>query len=164
MPASDSEQQQYLIDELEKILAMAKRHKFPVSLVKIKIDNQQEMQRNNNQQIMEEVTQCLTILISSTSRHEDTIIRFSNLAFAILLPFCSAQSAVEKSERMRKDICKLTPKQIEITASFGVAGISEESNVDPENMIASANNALEQAKSEGGNRVILQSERVTLPA
>ena len=155
MPTHDSQlpSRQYLIDQSNKLLPMARRHKFPVSLIKFEIDDQLEIESHNEQDTIDEIVQCIAILLRSTSRQEDTIVKYSNLKFAILLPYCTISSAVEKSERIRKDICNLKPDLVEITASFGVSGASEDGSGSWESMIAAAHNALEQAKAEGGNRV-----------
>ncbi|MBA3755091.1 MAG: diguanylate cyclase [Nitrosomonas sp.] len=55
---------------------------------------------------------------------------------------------------MRKSIQKLHPSDLDVTASFGIVEIQQDSSEGFTELFKAANEATDQAKSNGGNQVI----------
>ena len=101
--------------------------------------------------------------IESEVRSSDVAARYGGEEFVVLLPNTATEDGVRLAERIRESICA-TPvalpdgKQVTITASIGIAGVSPESHVEDlktlgDSLIARADVALYRAKSEGRDRV-----------
>lgn len=91
-------------------------------------------------------------------RETDTIVRYGGEEFAIILPECSQQQALEFAEKIRekfentKIIWNGLP--IILTLSIGTSTVLPKGNFKYELLIKSADEALYKAKEEGRNRVI----------
>jgi len=86
----------------------------------------------------------------------DLICRYGGEEFAVLLPDCPKEKAIEIAEDLRKKIEQntilLRRKKTNITVSIGVASFPEDAKLKDE-LIGQADQALYEAKQKGRNRV-----------
>ncbi len=101
--------------------------------------------------------------IEAEVRSSDVAARYGGEEFIVLLPNTDTQSGVRLAERIRTAI-SATPvelpggEEVTITASIGIAGVAPERHVEDlktlgDSLIARADVALYQAKSDGRDRV-----------
>jgi diguanylate cyclase (GGDEF)-like protein len=93
-------------------------------------------------------------------RESDLVTRVGDTRFALALPHCTVGDALHVSERFRAAIEGLWPFGMQVTASVGVATFSPDIDTDFDALLARACAAVDQARTEGRNRVVLAG---TLP-
>ncbi len=100
-------------------------------------------------------------VLSESTRETDVLARWGGEEFVLACPNTDLASAGHLAEKIREKITQVTwPKNIQLTASFGVAQIRDES---PTDFIARADAALYSAKARGRNQVVLSLEEPESP-
>jgi len=96
-------------------------------------------------------------LIEKNRRKEDLLARFGGEEFVLIMDKCSAVNAKIKAEEFREKIASTTIEGMKVTASFGIAELTEK--VDSfEMLLKQADEALYSSKEEGRNRVRIYGE------
>jgi diguanylate cyclase (GGDEF)-like protein len=99
-------------------------------------------------------------IFTASLRNVDCASRYGGDEFIVLLPETKAERAFEVAERIRGLVTAETQSsdtnKVTVTVSIGVAAFPEHGDT-PEAIIASADQALYQAKRNGRNRVVLAS-------
>jgi two-component system cell cycle response regulator len=67
---------------------------------------------------------------------------------------CNISNAAVTAEKIRKSIENLHPSDLNVTASFGVAEIQQNSTESLSELSKGAREVMHQAKSNGGNQVV----------
>jgi len=105
--------------------------------------------------VLEAVSHCLYDL----KRPFESIGRYGGEEFLMVMPGCSLEMALSRSEELRRKIEGLTfqlgSAMIGVTCSFGVAGGCKPSTA--QELVGRADSALYTAKREGRNRVQCES-------
>ncbi len=93
--------------------------------------------------------------ISQVIRSYDLLGRYGGEEFAVVLPNCNHEQAVQSAERIRAAVCESPVRAgevlIPITVSIGAAMAS--SGTSDADLLAQADGALYRAKHAGRNRV-----------
>lgn len=94
----------------------------------------------------------------------DVFGRLGGEEFGILLPECTAELAIERTEQIRAAICTSHEKNddIPISASLGIASTAHH-GYDLRQLLMAADEALYRAKRDGRNRVIIHIQAMTQP-
>ncbi|MEW6281654.1 MAG: diguanylate cyclase [Candidatus Eremiobacterota bacterium] len=98
-------------------------------------------------------------------RGRDALGRIGGEEFAILLPDCPIARAGDVLERVRESVCSepfqvpvgTRTEEIPVTMSAGIATLGEATWQDTDGLLASADEALYEAKHGGRNRVVLKA-------
>ncbi len=92
-------------------------------------------------------------------RSYDSAARCGGEEFLVVLPGCDEVTAVSHAERIRKALSRVIvtvdQRELQFTASFGVAVANREADIDSSRLIELADAALYRAKRGGRNRVEL---------
>jgi len=96
-------------------------------------------------------------LILSAIRKSDYAVRYGGEEFVVVLPETRLAKALELAERLRRliessSVQVANGRQVSVTASFGVAALSEHS--DAESLFNEADTMLYRAKASGRNKVM----------
>jgi two-component system cell cycle response regulator len=142
----------YLLDNASKKVSAAKRHNIELCLVVIDIDFFKSFNDEHGHAMGDLVLMKVSKLLSNHVRNNDVVARFGGEEFVILYEHCTLIHAVEKTEELRKNLEKLKPENLTVTASFGVAQFNENDN-DFHGLFARADKAVYQAKDNGRNCV-----------
>ncbi|MGK7877467.1 MAG: diguanylate cyclase [Xenococcaceae cyanobacterium] len=99
----------------------------------------------------------------AVKRSSDLVARYGGKEFIVLLPRTEGAGAVQIAEEIHSQvkalkIARANTQVPRMTISLGVASVSPCSEIAPAMLITAAYQALDRAKAEGGDRVILQSE------
>ncbi len=152
----------YFQEQLEKEYSRTKRFNLSLSVILLDIDNFKLVNDNYGHQQGDAVLKGVASILKKSVRDIDLVARYGGEEFAAVLPETPKKSALVVAERMRNSIAthKFKCKQIgnlEVRASFGVAGYPDDDIVTRLDMIAKADEALYRAKKKGKNMVCLYS-------
>ena len=146
--------------QILSLLALAVRHREPLSIVLIDLDRFKSVNDNFGHQAGDAVLRRVARLIDEQKRTEDSAARYGGEEMVLLLPKTGHIGASAMAERIRRAI-EMSPidlddgTKLKDTASFGVASFEAPSlALDTEaKLISVADKALYFAKESGRNRV-----------
>lgn len=153
----------YLQVRLHEELARARRDQAHIACLILDVDHFKGINDAFGHAAGDYVLQEIANRIDAQIRRSDVAARYGGEEFVVLLPDTSIDSAVTLAERIRAAVSSApydmpAGDQREITASIGIAGVvpgTEDDDIKTagESLIAHADVALYQAKSDGRNRV-----------
>lgn len=141
------------VAELDRAIALHKRHERPAALVLIDIDHFKAVNDSHGHPAGDRAICALVDCVSGMKRPSDVFGRIGGEEFGLLLPETSQSDAFQAAERYREAVSELVVRNGEpfgMTASFGVAGLMD---ADSELWFERADSALYDAKRSGRNRV-----------
>jgi diguanylate cyclase (GGDEF)-like protein len=144
-----------LTEELER----SRRHKRPLGLMMIDIDDFKRTNDAWGHLTGDSVLKAVAAVLKASIRAEDIAARYGGDELAIILPETSGEEAKFLGERLRRMMESLRLKEgLSITVSIGVGCSDEHSPAsDNKNLIERADNALYRAKQNGKNRMEIGS-------
>lgn len=145
--------------DLKTEVARSTRYGHPLSLVLIDVDHFKAVNDTFGHQQGDEALKLVALALVRGSREIDSAYRFGGEEFAVLLRETDLTAAVEVADRLRQRIREAVaglglPR--DVTASLGVAGISETVKTAVK-LVEAADAALYKAKDGGRNRVVASS-------
>jgi len=151
-----------LEDHLRKELKRSIRYGHHLSVILSDIDGLKGVNESFGHRIGDQIlTGFANITMQNIRRDIDTITRWGEDEFLIVLPETSIRGAGQVAGRLQEQIshkgCFLDGHQVSCTASFGVAGFAPDHssrNSQVEDLLLIASRCLMQAKSAGGNQVL----------
>ena len=162
-PLTELHNRRYLDRRLQEELSRASRYRQPLSCLFIDADHFKRINDNYGHQAGDSVLKELANRIRSQLRASDVATRYGGEEFALLLPQTNLSEALLLAERIRLEVAQ-TPVYLDngealpLTVSIGVSetlpmlGKSRHNEVG-EHLLASADQALYQAKANGRNRI-----------
>jgi diguanylate cyclase (GGDEF)-like protein/putative nucleotidyltransferase with HDIG domain len=147
---------------LERELERARLDRRTLSLLLIDVDQFKAINERYGMGGGDGVLQELAAVFSRSSRLIDTAARSGGEEFAVLLPETDQHGAFLLAEKLLSRVRKspLTPAQITVTASAGVATFPAHAKEAAE-LMAAADRALYAAKALGRDRAVIYSPEVT---
>ena len=145
----------YLFEAAPQKLSEAQRHKFPVALIIVDLDEFKHINDHHGHITGDSVLKAAAQLLRNQCRKEDIVARFGGEEFVILLSHCNQQQALEKAESIRAALQGLNPAQLSVTGSFGVACCQPGGQTSFNDLFGGADSAVYAAKHKGRNRVEL---------
>jgi len=140
---------------LEEEILRSRRYHHPVSVVLLDIDNFKEINDGLGHGAGDETLRALGQCALAHSRGDSVIARYGGDEFAVLLPQTPQADAVVYADRLRATLAEaLLGPGGSVTASFGVASLSEDILTSGEEVIRGADEALYAAKRKGKNAVV----------
>ncbi len=154
----------YLEERLNEELNRSKRYNYEMSFLMIDIDDFKSYNDINGHQAGDVALQITAQSLKASLRAADVASRYGGEEFSVLLPQTSINEAAVIAERMRERVASAEYPHGNrqplghVTISIGVSTVSENLNT-VERVIAAADRALYNAKSQGKNRVEFYQER-----
>lgn len=144
--------------EIELVLARAKRQEEPLSIIMLDIDDFKEINDTYGHPAGDKVLASLGELLSDSIRASDVAARFGGEEIAILLPVTEGDIAKGVAERLleaiRQTKVKIKQKEIEFTVSIGIASLQKSNrDITAGELIDRADKALYRAKRKGKDRI-----------
>jgi len=141
-------------EELERMLADARRHGESVGLLAIDLDGFKPVNDLYGHQAGDEVLIGLAHAVGAVVRRNEMFFRMGGDEFAILVPIAPAQGLSELARRVCVCIASLrfafSGESVAVTASIGIA-LGPRHDNDGERLIGAADRAMYVAKALGGN-------------
>jgi diguanylate cyclase (GGDEF)-like protein/PAS domain S-box-containing protein/putative nucleotidyltransferase with HDIG domain len=139
-------------EELEAAFSLATRNDQALSIVMLDVDDFKRYNDTFGHPAGDELLCALAGLLRSSGREHDVVARYGGEEFAILLPGTDAPGGRVFAERLRAAVENYSWPLRPVTASFGVATVNP-GDMDPEALVARADQALYRSKQRGRNFV-----------
>ena len=144
---------------VEQTLArLGERAAEGIALVMVDIDHFKRINDTHGHDSGDQVLQRVAAVMLQNVRADDILGRWGGEEFVIACVHCSAEHAAQVAEKIRQRIEGTlfgTRQRIHVTASFGVAGMKGQE--DFAETLRRADEALYRAKSDGRNRVVVDT-------
>jgi diguanylate cyclase (GGDEF)-like protein/PAS domain S-box-containing protein len=157
-----------LNDRLRQALAIAKRDKTHMALMFIDLDKFKPVNDTLGHNIGDMLLKEVAMRMQNCLRESDTVARMGGDEFVVLLPYIQSDldpmAVAHKILQTLNQPFELDGHAIHISASIGVA-VYPEHGSDEEQLLRNADNAMYQAKENGGSATVLfgQFERTHPP-
>lgn len=142
----------YLDKRMVEEIQRSKRHRFPMSLMMLDIDEFKSYNDAFGHQAGDRALKTVAGVLQDILRGADVAARYGGEEFAILLPQTTSNEAAMIAERLRQRIEHTEFPNRRITISIGIASISNDIET-PSDIIGAADHALYEAKNNGRNKV-----------
>jgi diguanylate cyclase (GGDEF)-like protein len=144
----------FLATRLEDEVSRYSRFNQPLSVVMLDIDGFKAVNDELGHTAGDEALRIVGHILQTQSRNIDVICRYGGDEFAVLLVETGKDGALLYAERVRRQIEAATfGHGRAITVSLGVACLPEDVGPVPEDIVAAADWALDEAKRAGKNQV-----------
>lgn len=145
----------------------ARRNNTVLSLLTVEIDDFKQFSARQEYKVAEDITRDFASLLRTICRSTDIICRKDGALFMLLLPETPAEGAAIVAEKIRQgaenNVTNLSRGPIRFTVSIGAA-LFPSHVVIPKDLINLALEAMENAKSLGGNRCSILKTTPEKPA
>ncbi|HTN32567.1 MAG TPA: 7TM diverse intracellular signaling domain-containing protein [Marinobacter sp.] len=142
------------------------RRQGPVSLIMIDVDHFKALNDKLGHQAGDAcLRQLAEVFTRAVRRETDIVARYGGEEFAIILPYTDALGAQAVADKLRagveRDLCfEWEGQQVTVTISLGVSTAPETALVEPDQLVAAADEALYESKQAGRNRVTARTPNV----
>lgn len=142
----------YLERRLEEEILRSKRHRFPMSLLMLDVDEFKSYNDKFGHPAGDIALKIVASILSEILRGDDVAARYGGEEFSVLLPQTTSTEASAIAERIRQRVERTEFPKRKVTVSIGIASVSTE--IDrPDDIISAADHALYEAKNHGRNNV-----------
>ncbi len=152
---------------LEQLFAEAERYVSDLTCVMIDMDGFKQLNDTHGHQVGDQLLQIAGKTITNNLRRADVAARYGGDEFVILLPQASADEATHAAERIRAEFKVATASLLKrlsgVSMSIGIASVAVSRPISADQLVASADAALYQAKSAGRDRVALMGHAPQQP-
>jgi len=149
----------YFHKVLQRDFALAARGKGDYSCMLIDLDHFKDVNDSHGHAFGDMVLKGIGAMLKEESRDTDVAARYGGEEFVILLPDTDLDGSMIIAERIRArleaHVHSDGTRQRKVTASIGVSSFLAHAPQSPQDLLAYADKALYQAKSEQRNRVIV---------
>lgn len=156
----------YLIEQLEREFARAKRYRRPLALLYIDLDGFKAINDRFGHLFGDEILRSLSMAIRAVLRSTDLLARIGGDEFAVLLPETTIKDAVGVANKLRKALgaygASLGTSVPPLTFCAGVAQMREEDETI-DDLLARADQAQYSAKTSGKAQIRSQLDINQLP-
>lgn len=147
----------HFFEVLQRELALAVRHRHPISIVLVDIDHFKAINDRYGHETGDEVLRRVAQAMKGALRATDTLARHGGEEFIVLLPYTDLAAAGVVAGHLRAAVadCGIATELdgIAATASIGVATAHDGDSI--ETLLRRADDAMYAAKSAGRNRVVI---------
>ena len=146
-----------LADRMHQAMAQSNRRGHPLAVACMDLDNFRQINELHGHEAGDELLRALTARVTGVLREGDTLARLGGDEFALMLPdLDGAEDSDMVLERVIAQIVQ--PVQVgnltlTVSASLGVTVYPQPQDVDPDQLLRQADQAMYQAKLEGKNRL-----------
>lgn len=131
----------------------AQRYKLPLSVIVLDVDKFKSYNDTFGHPAGDTILRQMANALAQTARLSDTVARYGGEEFALILPHTDAREALIVGERLKALILRSEWPHRPITASIGIATLTEEMTSSAA-LVKSADQAQYFAKENGRNRVV----------
>jgi two-component system cell cycle response regulator len=147
-----------LLERLSVEVDRARRFRSQLSLLMVDLDHFKSVNDEHGHLGGDEVLRQVGTLLAGAVRTIDVVARYGGEEFVVVLPETAPEGAVTFAERLRNSVAEqvfqlANDRRFQLTCSIGVATFPSPRVASPEDLFATADEALYRAKSGGRNQV-----------
>jgi two-component system cell cycle response regulator len=144
----------FLNSFIEKALSLAKRHKYPLSIIMIDLDKFKHINDTFGHEQGDEVLVKIASVLQRSCRLEDIAVRLGGDEFLVVLPHCGENNVITKANEICQKVHAIEASHADVivAASFGISS-TEQGSFNYKALFDLADQAAYQAKAQGGNCV-----------
>lgn len=135
-----------------KYIADAVRYDFPLCMMILDLDHFKQINDQHGHTVGDKVLARVGELLMKACREGDFVARIGGEEFTLILPHCSAEDSLNKAEKIRASIEALKPANITVTASIGIASLTEKHVSNFDSLYKDADQAVYASKENGRNQ------------
>jgi len=155
----------YFDDKLLAEWQRAVRNRESLALLLIDIDHFKDFNDRHGHLAGDECLRRVAQVIRSTiTRPSDAAARYGGEEFVVILPDTTAEGAVHVAENIRQSLqqvrINLEGGVTQVSVSIGAAAVVPSEARSPQDLVASADSALYQAKAAGRNRTVCAADQL----
>jgi diguanylate cyclase (GGDEF)-like protein len=151
----------YFMHRASQELSRARRHLHNISFVVIDIDYFRQINEIYGVSVGDAVIRELVALLNEEVRKEDTVCRWMEDEFFVILPHLSRENAYRVAERIKGKIStrkfKYKDFSLNVKVSMGVVSFPGDNVYNTKDVITALHGCLSSAKSKGGNAIVFYS-------
>jgi len=139
----------------------AVRYDVPLSLIMVDLDNFKKVNDTYGHPVGDKVLREVAGLLKRAVRKTDSVARYGGEEFSVILPHTTLEGARDEAERIREVVVSHSYAGLMdtvISISAGVASYPNDVILSPGDLVNLADNGLYEAKSDGKNRVVIQTQ------
>lgn len=148
---------QVLNDELERVLAQARRSQQPMAILMLDLDFFKQVNDKHGHLAGDACLQHAARRMQQRMRSNDLLARFGGEEFVAVLSDTDLDGARDLAEQLRLDLaqhpCQYQQQSIALSLSIGVCALTPDAHTSREQLLRQADLALYQAKAGGRNQV-----------
>jgi two-component system cell cycle response regulator len=142
-----------LVEYAPKVLQDADRYNYPLSIMILDLDHFKLINDKHGHTVGDDVLADVGKQLRACCRQGDFVCRLGGEEFIMILPHCNSSSAITKAEELRARIENSSPGGIYVTASIGIASLSQRHKHDFDRLYKDADEAVYLSKKNGRNKV-----------
>lgn len=142
----------YLLDHAQRVLSNPDL--FPVHVVVIDLDHFKSINDQHGHLIGDRVLEGVGKTLRDAIGADDVVIRIGGEEFVALLARRSESECATEVEALRQRISELRPAGLAVTGSIGVASNAHKADIDLNDILMAADEAMYRAKAAGRNCVM----------
>lgn len=147
-------------DRMEMEFERARRYGNPLSIVLLDVDKFKQYNDTYGHPAGDLVLKTVAHLLEATVRDSDFVARYGGEEFVLILPHTPGEAAARVAERCRSRIEGHHWPDRQVTASFGIATLHAGVNLNRDEFVKAADDALYASKANGRNCVTLAASQV----
>jgi diguanylate cyclase (GGDEF)-like protein len=150
--------QKHFVEQGQRDLAFAKRHRNDLSIMRINLDHFDQVFLKHGKDVANDILGSVGKILQDTIRAEDTPCRIGLAKFCLILPSANQVGCAHLAERIRKQIAETEFKTqtglLSLTASFGSVTPTIDNAVEFNSIYETAESRVTMAQEAGGNCVV----------
>ena len=147
--------QRYLMEQLQKELQRAARHKNPLAVIMFDIDNFKSYNDSYGHLEGNKVLKTIARMLRKSTRLSDTVGRFGGEEFCLVMPEISKEGAKAFASRIVKEMGEHPMPNRKVTLSGGVSTFPHDGKTHVL-LLKKADERLYAAKKQGRNRLVAE--------
>lgn len=159
-PVSGLYNRRYFEEVFRARFAEARRHREPLCLMVLDIDNFKAVNDSHGHHFGDRVLGALGLAIASQMRSSDTAARYGGDEFVVLMPHTALNDACQLAQRIRRQFAAVANEQwggLRLTISVGVAALDPDRDPgEPNALFIRADEAMYEAKRNGKDRIVFR--------
>lgn len=165
-PLTQVANRQLLEDRLDRLASLSRRSGIPFALLRIDIDGFSRLNAEHGHLAGDTLLRAVADRLVAAVRESDTVARLGADDFVLLAPGMAQAEDVQRLaakliDALRQPV-RIEDKEIGITVSLGCAMFPDH-GYDVDRLLESAGQALDQARSGGGNRCEISAALLAAP-
>jgi two-component system cell cycle response regulator len=153
----------YLHTRLTEEFKRAERHRDPLAVAMLDVDHFKSVNDRFGHEAGDAVLREVSVRLRKSVREIDVVTRYGGEEFVVLLPSTHLAGALVVADRvarsLREEPFQAAGRDIEVTASIGLALFPSRGVQTKESLLRSADRALYRAKDEGRDRICVFQEQ-----